>query len=346
MFHAPLKCSTTRFLKLRVKRNCQIQFSLWLTSFLAILILLHTGCTPKPTSRMTWKEKKQQILDSLSSCRTTVDSLICLNRFAHRDVSHGAPNLQCDLIADANQRFNWNAETWYHYILKDSITVFCAGNANFYRSLIHEFMNYTNVPHGYSIGVPGKSIGHYLILVLNVTTTQANMYLFDPMFNSTYRLRDGTMADLRHMIYLIRSGARDLFELQTFGDQSAYLLDSNEDTSRSNALYDLSFPYQLKESRNTSFPMKLRAQRTLDHYLQMHFATTYKEIASFYGGDTLSFSNSDEFKNCILYRKDIYGPFNQQIDEELRFYETAPLHQLDSIFQPFGMSVAEMRGRT
>ena len=318
--------------------------SLQLRFFLLSFVLyLCSSCNPKQRSvqetEFDWDTKHNQILDSLSESNTVIDSLITLCRFAHRDLAHGAPEINCDKISSIGQRFAWNTADWYELILKDSISAFCGCNCEFFQTLVEDYMSRNVVVNGFSIGVPKKDIGHYLSLVVVIQPHQSNMYLFDPMFNGVYTLTNGQVPDLRYLIYLVRKNRLDLFNLHTYNDYSSYLLNSKILKGSDQPAFDISLPHYYETTLNEDIPVKLRAKRTLDHYLSSGFAKTYQEIARYHQGKKLSYTTAEEFKNCLLYVKDVYGPYSEQIKDELQYYLNAPTEELDSIFLKFGMEV-------
>ena len=271
----------------------QVKWESFSLFFIVIIVFGLTSCDSlKKKTPQTWAEKNAQILDSLSRSNSVIDSLIILNRFAHRDATHGAPELNCDSVSSKTQRIHWNSRQWYRYFLKDSITVYCGCNSEFYKALVNDYMSENVIVNGFSIGVPEKVIGHYLSLVVVVQPHQSNMYLFDSMFNGFYSLVNGEIPDIRYLIYLIRKNRTDLFTFKTHDDLSSYLLRFKHNFNNSNALFDLAYPYYYEASVNEHFPVKLRAKRTLDHYLKTEFAKTYQQIARYHQGKNLSYETS------------------------------------------------------
>lgn len=315
------------------------------TVTLLLLCSVLFGCNPEKVvlperSITSWEEKKEQILDSLSICFSIQDSIICLNRFAHRDALHGGITLNCDSIAAESIPANWSAEKWYNYLLKDSVSVFCGCNTHMANSLYREFMPTTVFPHGFGIGEPNFSDGHYISLLAVREKNVSRMYLADAMFNSVYTLQDGTLGDARYLIYLARKNRTDKFRIHAAFDNASFLMTDTNNLFSQNAIYDLNFPYSIRKSVNADYPYVLSCPRTLEHYLEFEFSATYARIASYYGKDSLLFKNVDDFKMCVLFFSDIYGPYATDVGTELDFYCTAPLDSLDQIFRTHNLDVS------
>lgn len=323
-----------------VVRHRSVSESHYTIVFLLLLSLLF-GCqnTDQDSNTSSWQKKNKQILDSLSTANSAIDSIIVLNRFAHRDIAHGAPEINCDALTSLKERQSWNSQNWYKFILRDSISAFCGCNAEFFQKLIEDYMSDNVLVHGYSIGIPDQSIGHYIPLLELKEGAQHELFLIDPMFNAVYQLKNGQIADLRYLIYLVRKNRTDLFEQHSFNDMSSYLLRFKVDSTYQQAAFDLRFPFRIDSSKNNLFPYKLRARRTLDNFLKVEFAETYQEIARYYNGKPLAYNSEKDFRHCLIYLKDVYGPNAEAIESEIRFYLKQPISRLDSIFSNKGMMV-------
>lgn len=317
--------------------ECELFYTIVFLFLLSSII----GCqsTDQSFDSAAWQQKNDQILDSLATATSTTDSIIVLSRFAHRDIAHGAPEINCDEITSLKERQSWTSKNWYKFILRDSMSAFCGCNAEFFQKLIEDYMSDNVLVHGYSIGIPDRSIGHYIPLIELKKGEQHELFLVDPMFNAVYQLKNGQIADLRYLIYLVRKNRTDLFEQRSFNDKSSYLLRFKVDSTYQQAAFDLRFPFRIDSSKNNLFPYKLRARRTLDNFLKVEFAETYQEIARYHGGKSLSYNSEEDFRYCLTYMKDVYGPNADAIELEIRYYLQQPISRLDSIFSTEGAMV-------
>ncbi|MCF8278261.1 MAG: hypothetical protein K9J17_16150 [Flavobacteriales bacterium] len=302
-----------------------------LIPFVTILILISCERPQEQKQLRSWESKKQEILDSLTRCNSLKDSLFCLTGFAYRDALNGSSDVALHNVDPSGKHPKWSAEKWYQLFSKDSLTVYCGGSSNFNASLIREFMSESVVPHGFSIGIPSSKIGHYISLILVKNKNYHNLYLTDPMFNSFYIDLKGDLIDLRTMIYLARKSRTDLFQI-TQRIQDAQYLQDNTSLSGQHSIYDMDYPHRFIRSNSKENKYILLCPRTLSDYLDDEFASTYVEIARFHNNHKLDFKQPEDFKNCVLFIKDIYGPASKEIKEEVDYFLHSDISTLDSIF--------------
>ncbi len=280
--------------------------------------------------QFTWAVKKREIIDSLGTCNSLKDSIVCIKSFAYRDALHGnAQHFHISRFNEKEHPAEWPARKFYNLFGKDSLTVYCAGNGNFNSALFRELLGHRVISYGVSIGMPGNEEGHYVNL-LRIREEQPKYYLADPMFNTVYTDPEGKLIDLRKMIYWARKGLIDRFQMEQY-IEPAQFLQSDTSVIDHNATYDLSYSYRFVKSNNAKSEYILKCPRTLQDYLDNKFASTYREIASHYGYNSLTFQQAEEFKYCVLFIKDIYGPRADLIKKDVRKYLREDVATVDSL---------------
>lgn len=298
-----------------------------------VVMLVVIGCEQtKRKARLSWKDKRREIIDSLATCQSLQDSILCLNGFAYRDALHGPSLANANNMFSHSEQDKFNAETWYSYFLADSLTVYCGGNANFNSALFQEFMPERVVVHGFSIGMSDESTeGHYINLLYIPDPENDKVFLVDPMFNSAYVDNNGNLIDLRTMIYLARKSRTNLYTIKAKLEPGQYMQKSSFFDSNS-AIYDVRYCHKILLSNNDEYHYIVSCPRTLDNYLDTKFAETYKRIARFYRYN-LEFSDPADFNYCVLFIRNVYGPYSAEIKRVLRYFQNADLAELDLIFQ-------------
>lgn len=296
---------------------------LLLFTILVITLVLSSCSVHKNTEadfyETSYSAFRAKIDDSLRSCTSFADSVICIRNQAHAFYRCGrtASNWQ---TLGYERAWEWSAKDWFTRFNGDSISAKCGGAASFLLALYKDYGF-----HSFTISI-GKTDtldtrGHVQTLVSKGPNCCPDLYssfIMDAMFNFHYEA-EGQLQSLGAMLDLIAAQAED--SLLPLSDQRRALY------LQKKPIINHFMPEIVQEADNTVYKSRnsearylVSAPRSLERFLKGGFKQVYKSIIQ-EQGLAVSLDNPANFKYTVLAIRAVYSSCCNASIEQVYFQQ-------------------------